>query len=67
MICLLLSFSPQDSKNAFGFEVCLSVREHLEARRFVSPQSAVYRTAGGTSARLVWKVRHYVAGAGQCL
>ena len=72
--CILFSglfsfpfFSLADFKNAFGFEVCLSIREHLEACGFISAQGAVYRTACGTSACLIWEVWYYVARAGQCL
>lgn len=63
---LPLFFSP-DFKNAFGFEVCVSIREHLEACCFIPAQGASYRITSGTTARLIWEVRHYVARAGQCL
>lgn len=56
-----------DLKNASRVEVRLSIREHLEARRFLAAQSAVHRAAGGPAARLLWEVRDYVARAGQCL
>lgn len=46
----------KDVKNALGFEVRLSVREHLEARRLVSAEGAVYRAAGCTPTCLIREV-----------
>lgn len=60
-------FNPLDFANAVGFEVRLPVREHLEARRFIPAQGALYRSAGCPSARLIREVRHHVARAGQRL
>ena len=67
IISFFLSFYPQDFKNALGFEVLLSVREHLEACCFVPAEGFVYWTAGGTPACLIWEVRHHVARTGQRL
>lgn len=55
-VSLRLFFLLIDIENAFRSEVCLSIGEHVEARRLLAAKGFVHRTAGRAPTLLVWKV-----------